>query len=377
MATFTGLSPELLSHIFKLSTEGEHASEEQRARFQFGVIARACYLATANATTFYVKGVEQVNSLVTRIEEEEERQGEPGRTAPSTLGVTRVTNIRQLSIAIDGPDEVRSVVRLLGAVPNLVALDLDVEALSAAGASSTSWLRLRFFYRILISLKHVEELSIKAKNYYFTEDANEVVPRLPRLRYLRISIDFHWAVFVDPLLHALATSSGTGLQGLDLGSTPYSNFIQYYLNQLFPHVTTITSFTWAPDASGENRKLWRDRVHALLGATLAVVHLTSLNLLPPSRGPNVPPLSAIRIRYGIDHKLFDTLAALPVLHTVKLLAKEGHLDIHPVSSFISSCESLCFLSLDITDGWSRQERDHLEEAAEKAGVIFKYIGPSD
>ncbi|KAL8286799.1 hypothetical protein RQP46_004327 [Phenoliferia psychrophenolica] len=133
MATFTDLAPELLSHILKLSTAGGHASEEQRARFRFGLIARAFYLATEGATKFYVDSETKAKALVFKIKQErsEARKAEQGRTTTSTLCGTRFTNIRHLTLVVKSCWESDVVGGLLRATPNLVTLDLDVAALSS------------------------------------------------------------------------------------------------------------------------------------------------------------------------------------------------------------------------------------------------------
>ncbi|KAL8286789.1 hypothetical protein RQP46_004317 [Phenoliferia psychrophenolica] len=253
--------------VFRLALDRRRA--RQRARFQFGLVARAFYLATAGATTFYVKGVKQAKALVTRIEQDEE---EERRTAPSTLGVTRGTNIRQLSVVVGGLDGAKHVVKLLRATPTLVVLDLDVRRVSyptseasvllsaaeVAMARLTSLKELRYsclyvdatvFMRILIPLKDLEVLSISSSGW-IKQDSPLVVPiDLSHLKHLRISVDRSWSVFPDNLFHALATSSKTGLQVLDLGSTPYSLLSEKVLDRLLPHVTNITSFTWTLPSS--------------------------------------------------------------------------------------------------------------------------------
>ncbi|KAL8286811.1 hypothetical protein RQP46_004339 [Phenoliferia psychrophenolica] len=383
MATFTDLSPELLSHILKLSTQGEHPSEEQRARFQFGLIARAFYLATTNATVFYVSGGRQAKALVTRIEREEEerKSGQLGRATPSTwtaLCSTRVTNIRQLSVVIKVRDDMRCVFSLLRAFPDLVAFDLDVEALSAAGATPllatlevavarlTSLRKLSFhsyrlsmtaLFRILIPLKDLEVLSIGCREY-FQEEFNLVTLELPRLRALRISVVWSRPV-PDTLIHALATTSTTGLKVLDLASNPYSTLSSIGLDHLLPHVTTITYFTWTPPSSYPIQNSVRDRVLALLGAMNCLKYIS------------IRTWQASGDRF-LDHTLFDTLATLPILHTADIFVQQGRPDEETLVSFIKACQSLCFLSMDVPDGWSQEKWDAVQEAAEGAGVVFKY-----
>ncbi|KAL8293433.1 hypothetical protein RQP46_000134 [Phenoliferia psychrophenolica] len=70
MAAFALLPSEILAHILNLSNEGESAQERQRSRFSFGLIARASFLATADATDFYVAGEKQAKALAAKLERE-------------------------------------------------------------------------------------------------------------------------------------------------------------------------------------------------------------------------------------------------------------------------------------------------------------------
>ncbi|KAL8276858.1 hypothetical protein RQP46_010789 [Phenoliferia psychrophenolica] len=77
----------------------------------------------------------------------------------------------------------------------------------------------------------------------------------------------------------------------------------------------------------------------------------------------------------IDPSLFDTLATLPSLHTVKLIVKDGELDIDYFINYIASHTTLRSLSihLETTRRWTREQQVRVEEAAEAAGVAFSYF----
>lgn len=148
MVSFTQLPLELLSHIHQLSTEGDNPREQQRARFSFALIARACFLATADSTVFHVEGDEQAKALLSKLEREkrwvaqEDVKARSGRTTRASLKIARVSHIRRLSCVFSYFDSGKDLGALLSATPNLVVLDLEVGQfgeMSAASDDDCQW----------------------------------------------------------------------------------------------------------------------------------------------------------------------------------------------------------------------------------------------
>ena len=50
------LAAETLAHIFELSVEDANPEEGQRARFRYGLVSRAFYLANLDVGDFHVAG---------------------------------------------------------------------------------------------------------------------------------------------------------------------------------------------------------------------------------------------------------------------------------------------------------------------------------
>ncbi|KAL8279511.1 hypothetical protein RQP46_008073 [Phenoliferia psychrophenolica] len=351
MAKFTDLAPELLSHLLDLSTDGEPAKEEQRARFQFGLIARPFYLATTNATSFHVEEEKQAKAFVAKLEREElEKPKSPPTTSTSTsarLDTTPVTNIRKLSIIVQRRSMVKFVEEiLLRAAPTLVTLELDV---------SRNGDLLERLEVAMARLAGLRELHISAFSFEstFLTRAEERDPSFP-----------------DNLFKFACTNSTTGLRVVDFGSVSFTSLVNApnSFERVLPHVTNITSFTWEPHPFGFGFQIEirnRDEVLDFLGAMNGLESI-AISMWEPYDSNQAYPL-------GIDHKLLDTLATLPLLHTVKLFVARGEPgDQLLLPTFMRSCPSLRTLSITVLDGWSRLQRDHVEEAAEEAGVAFTY-----
>ncbi|KAL8279491.1 hypothetical protein RQP46_008053 [Phenoliferia psychrophenolica] len=306
----TGVDSLLLLHILKLSNEGEGAQERQRSRLAFGLISRACFLATADATEFCVEGVAQARDFIARIEQEkkwavqEERRMRSGSTSRSAItGVTRVSNIRRLTLVVVDYINQKAYFDLLCATRDLVALELVAGAFSSQLAVAlgevvglqilqirASYLDGRVFLQSLISLKALEVLDLEVQNYsrYGLDQTSFESLALPCLKTLRIQIE---------------------------GVNDLSNTI------------------------------------------LAIVAAQSTTGIQP-----------------IDHTLFDTLATLPSLQSVKLTVKLGELRSEQVIAYLDVHKSLRSLSIQFSrDTWTREQRDAVEEAADQAGVSFSSV----
>ncbi|KAL8276448.1 hypothetical protein RQP46_011150 [Phenoliferia psychrophenolica] len=348
MTTFSHLAPELLAHILKLSTEGEPAQERQRFRLAFGLISRASFLITADATEFCVEGVAQAKAFLAQFEKEkkwaaqEERKARSGRTSRSALtSATRVSNIRRLTLIVLELKDQKVHADLLRATPNLIALELVVGVNHNITISSQ-------FAMALGGLLGLRELQMRAK-------------------YLACDL---FLKCLNPL---------KALEVLDLGAQSHSGFdhtAKYLSAQSLPniieplllHVTKVVYLTWdAPLYVGPVQDNARDAVLALLGAMTQLMSLS------------VPTWINIRFwidgtpedQQPIDHTLFDTLATLPSLHNLTLNVNGGHLSTDHVVTYLESHKSLRSLSFHFSQGtWTREEREAVEEAADRAGVAF-------
>ena len=133
MATLVLLPTELLAHIVHLANEGSTAEEQQRRRFTLSLVARALFLACADATTFYAAGEKQIKALVAKLEREkkwaaqEQRKAASGRTTRSTLSITRVGKVRQLAAVLTLKTSGKSLATLLRATPDLAKLELNAQ----------------------------------------------------------------------------------------------------------------------------------------------------------------------------------------------------------------------------------------------------------
>lgn len=134
MATLVQLPTELLAHILHLENEGAGSAEQQGNRFAFSLVARPLFLASADATTFYIAGEAQAKALLAKLQREkkwaaqEERKAKSGRTTRSTLSITRVSTIRRLALQLNKKTtKEKTVASLLRAAPLITALELFAE----------------------------------------------------------------------------------------------------------------------------------------------------------------------------------------------------------------------------------------------------------
>ncbi|KAL8278725.1 hypothetical protein RQP46_008794 [Phenoliferia psychrophenolica] len=162
MATFSHLASELLTHILKLSTEGETPKEQQRARFSFGLVSRACFLATANATDFYLAGPEQADALISKLEYEKEYLAEEARrfkTRPTLLRPTRLSNVRRLKVTLDDNGIVGKLSALLPVIStSLSALELEIGDLYDTDDDDDFWEDMARYGSLDDALGEVEDL---------------------------------------------------------------------------------------------------------------------------------------------------------------------------------------------------------------------------
>ncbi|KAL8276829.1 hypothetical protein RQP46_010760 [Phenoliferia psychrophenolica] len=400
MASLHSLPTELLAHILHLSNEGEGAEEQQRARFLFGLIARAFFLATANTTVFFIAGAVQAEALFAQLEvekqwaaQEEHRARSSGRTLRSaTLSITRICNIRHLILTVDGLTDQQGYCELLRATPNLVALELAVTGFSLPNISPrlevalgelayleqfhlrSDFLQCAVLARILIPLKTLRVVGIQVDKFYDSGGSSEYDIAqlvLPSLHTLEIYLKRKMHTFPNTLLHTLATMSTAGIQVLDLRSTA----MHHNLSQtLLPHVANLVHLTCAPPEGPIDplKDADRDAVLALIGA---------MKNLEPIK---VPMWTTVEGNHDlalcnrpIDRSLLDTLAKLPSLHSVTLFVKQGELSKGHIISYVSSHESLQSLFIDfLREAWTWEQREAVmavRKAAEQAGVAFSYL----
>ncbi|KAL8293377.1 hypothetical protein RQP46_000078 [Phenoliferia psychrophenolica] len=400
MAAFSHLPHELLSHIHDLSTEGQVAQEQQRAHFAFGLISRACFLATADATDFYIAGEKQAKALLAQ-KLEGERKARSGRTTRSNLSLSRVINIRRLSVVLDDKKSGKAVANLLRSTPNLIALDLNLLRVPhSQGAFTTAqlepalgglarlqefqcealFLRTDQFLRLLIPLKELRVLDLGSVQYFsggapFQNVFNRVA--LLHLRKARISLYNSPSAFPNALFGALASNSTAGIQVLDLTRTPFNYMKPAVTDQLIPHIADLIDLTWTPPVAGMDnlQTATRDALLALLGAMKALQSIDISTWTHFQQSDDDDP----NTRLAIDTTLFDTLATLPSLHTVKILTNSGKLaedHVDRLISYIKSHRTLRTLSirLEKPGTWTREQCASVEEASEEAGVAFEYTG---
>ncbi|KAL8281391.1 hypothetical protein RQP46_006075 [Phenoliferia psychrophenolica] len=162
MATFSSLASEILLHILRLSNEGESAKEEQRSRFSFGLVARAFYLATADATNFYVAGEAQAKALASKLELEGEPVAQDECATRSSISTTRVSNVRRLTLLVDIYWEQASFVALMKFSPNLDVLHLhgDCEFIIMEPLAEVGWEELAGLRELRIQSVCLLEVSL-------------------------------------------------------------------------------------------------------------------------------------------------------------------------------------------------------------------------
>ncbi|KAL8281399.1 hypothetical protein RQP46_006083 [Phenoliferia psychrophenolica] len=171
MATFSSLASELLSHILRLSTEDETPEEQQRLRFSFGLIARAFYLATVDATDFHVSSGADEGS-VNRI-----------------LIPLQALEVLSLQIKSYLPmDDIRSIVGNI-ALPRLKNLQISLCGWAAA-----------FNNTLLVGLATNSTSGIEVLDLHLTQ-AYSITPEVvkPLLPHLANFAHFTWNPVPDPL----------------------------------------------------------------------------------------------------------------------------------------------------------------------------------
>ncbi|KAL8293339.1 hypothetical protein RQP46_000040 [Phenoliferia psychrophenolica] len=433
MATFSHLPAELLLHIFHLSTEHDTVQWRQRCRFQFGLVARAFFLATAAPNDFHVASEKQAKALVAAMERErkwvanEERKARSGRTTRVSLSVARFSNIRRLSLVIKDAKSEESFANLLRVNPKLIALDIDVflatkehpiqveggwMLLEAAlgGLSTLHEFRHRSYNydaaailrlvnhicgvrsmdadgsprRILIPLKSLEILDLAAR-YYYDNQGETVDPLLrdlilPNLRELRMDHESWPEALQNRLFSALATGSKTGILDLDLASTEYQSLRSDspVFKSLIPHTGNVVHLTWTPPPwimDMPSDAVAQDTVLAIIAA---MPNLQSIKISTWTMEEDIDSYNPEDDKFfvpdrPIDPKLFDTLATLPSLHSVILVVEEMTLlDEKVVISFIEAHHPLRSLYIVMRSPyeWSEEQWVAVEEVAEQAGVAF-------
>ncbi|KAL8293376.1 hypothetical protein RQP46_000077 [Phenoliferia psychrophenolica] len=412
MALFALLPPEILAHILKLSTEGQHADDRQRGRFTFGLVARACFLATADATEFHVAGEAQAKALVAKLEREkkwaaqEERKGKSGRTTRATLSITRVSNVRRLSLIVDNKKSGKAFTSLFHATPKLVALDLDLFPVSQWGDQRSPIMaqlqpaigglallqelkcHVHYFHKeellsILLPLKELRVLDFESGQEVLNKrkEPHTLLNRvaLPHLREFRIRLR-HSTSFNKAILCALASKSTAGIKVLDLTSTSYDYISPTVIAPLIPHITNVIHLAWTPETEFlDNDVLDTPTRDALLELLGAMTSLQSIEISTWAHSEQRDDDDDGNNDLPIDTSLFDTLATLPSLHTVNILVKVGTLEadqVEQVISYITSHRPLRSLSINLErpGAWTREQCARVEEASEKAGVAFAYNG---
>ncbi|KAL8286588.1 hypothetical protein RQP46_004605 [Phenoliferia psychrophenolica] len=416
MSTFSRIAPELLADIFKFSTEGESRKEQQRARFQFGLVSRACYLATANATDVYIDGPSQAEALMSTIMQEqkwvaqEERKARIGRTTRASVRrIKRVSNVRRLIVTLDDERTLKSLVALLHLVgTNLSALELNIGPTfrqygdGELDSQVAAWFRQLegalgtvarlqtlhlvssgvFFsetiVRLLIPLVHLEVLFLDMTILDINRTPNPALftqLALPHLRQLVVDKPPSWAIW-----KTLAAASPTSVSNLQLRSrrTDYFHVVQ-------PLLPNLTRFSWTPERQPLD-EIARDDVLALLGAMRS---LESLSMPLWTLGNYCEFLEDTQIVHDqtepeldewdlapIDRTVFDVVATLPRLRTVELIVRIGTLDDSDIVSFIKSIPSLRTLSIvsKRKRGWTSEEIERVRAAGEEVGVKFVYEG---
>ncbi|KAL8293378.1 hypothetical protein RQP46_000079 [Phenoliferia psychrophenolica] len=410
MAAFALLPHEILSHILKLSSEGQSPEARQRARFAFGLVARAFFLATADATEFHVAGEAQAKALVAKLESEkkwaaqEQRKARSGRTTRSAFSITRVSNVRRLSIIVDNRKSGKIFASLLHATPNLIALDLDLLRVTQWGDQRSptlaqlkpalgglgllqelhyrgTYLDTELMLSILIPLKALRVFNFGSGREFHILQGPPTIPdcvALPHLRTLRIRLRYATS-FHNALLCALASKSTAGIKMLDLTHTDYSHISPAAIAPLIPHVASVVHLAWTPETDFRGEQVLntstRDALLELLGAMSSLQSIEISTWSHSDQWDDENDEDAL----PIDTSLFDTLATLPSLQTVNILVKVGTLEAdqaEQVISYITSHRPLRSLSITLErpGAWTREQCARVEEASEKVGVVFVYNG---
>ncbi|KAL8276453.1 hypothetical protein RQP46_011155 [Phenoliferia psychrophenolica] len=381
MASFALLPSELLLHIFDLSTADEEPGERQSLRFSFGRVARAFYLATADATDLYLQGAGQGRALILKLErerewavQEKERKGRNGRTTRSTLRTTRITIIRRLNLRVIDTDGAHVFADLLRATPDLIALNLNVYLITIGLVVPVSLARLEValgqlvglkelklkaiwyssaaLLSVLHSLKALEVLDLSIEHFHYSEGweillSLPALPALPNLRKLGIRLDSDPGCVSNALLAALLQRSTGTFQVLDLQSTKLKLFSSHMVEPLIPLLDKLVHLTWEPDAQVLDAET-EDSVLALLSAMKGLESLSH----------KMWTVFVNDSAFAISKPLLDTLATLPSLETVELV-DDGRLDPDEVGVYIKAARSLKTLSVIFETMEESYEGSHL------------------
>ncbi|KAL8281453.1 hypothetical protein RQP46_006137 [Phenoliferia psychrophenolica] len=276
MATLPSLPSELLAHICDLATANDGFEREQRFRFSFGLIARTCYLATANATTFVVTSDRQSKALTVKLEREKERVAQAerktsGRTTRSALVAPRVSNVVRLHCVYETKSSEKILARLIRSTPHLVGLTIDLQ-----GA------------KLKVILTALPQLEV-------------ALGGLSELRELFLGGDFQvqtiYGPFVANLVHFAWTPNGSYL------TVGVRDAVIAFVGAM-TNLQTISLSTWVLVSLDVNRR------HTL--------------------GQDTP----------VDPSFLATLATLPFLQTVHIPARVGTMDEELVISFIREAPTM-------------------------------------
>ncbi|KAL8276451.1 hypothetical protein RQP46_011153 [Phenoliferia psychrophenolica] len=317
------------------------------------------------------------------------------------MSILRVTTIRRLSLIVGRGEWSGEVyAKILLATPNLVALEFNAVGITYGPASSRNCAPLTValkglvhlkelnfrasifdtvdLLRILTPLQELEVLDLDIYEYYPDGAYQSILSNLAltQLHTLRINLTDESPIslgFCGAVVRTLTTGSTVGIHTLAFPDTPLG--IPEDLGTTDgplipdPYLAKILHFTWSP---------WKDTpspagrvaVHALVGA------MTSLQTIEMDTWLlDYYPYTDVLENDPFDPSLLDTLATLPSLQSVHLVAREGKVDEIPVISFINSHTTLHHLSFrfQFVRGWTPEQRGRVELAAQRAGVTQQMI----
>lgn len=194
---------------------------------------------------------------------------------------------------------------------------------------------------------------------------------LPRLRVLRLRLYDDTFLFPAILLQALAAGSTAQLRTLSIPGGSILSLTPKTTKPLLPHVANLVrlQFTWLRSTGSVPRDC-RDAALALLGAMRNLQNLFMSLWAIDDSGPD-PSDSPV------DHKVFDTLAMLPALQTVKLSIHIGRLDDLKTVAFIKSCPALRTLVIISQTGksaeWTTEQKSLVRAAGRVKGVAVRLV----
>ncbi|KAL8281496.1 hypothetical protein RQP46_006180 [Phenoliferia psychrophenolica] len=392
MATFSSLPTELLTHICRLSTEDESPREQQRFRFSFGLISRASYVATANATTFVVRGEKQANALANKLEREKVPVVRDSEEERATTSTRRVSSVHRLSCTfrsnasnhiLDG-----LLARLLRATPNLIAFELDMGERTAASLATAfpqlevalgeplalkelhlhGTLKTTAIVRMLMPLQALVKLDMG--DVWLSPDEDPEVGlaaqlALPHLRELRITTPSESSPFrrVNPpvLLAALVKGATAGLRTLDLSESA-NRAVTPFLDTLTPFLSSLDKFIWIHQLVDVNN---RANMLAFIGSMISV----KIMYISMWIGNGAP----LTNHEPIDPAIFDRLATLPSLHTLQLVVWVGVLDDKPFLSFLSNAPPMLRCIKLLVDICHLENKDETSEEQQLLRYSFDLV----